>query len=465
MDLQWDGSSAAGEGNLTAELAGGLGSRELAVNWQSVCVSSPKGSIEEYAAQILTVTFHPVGQPAGQETSGFAVSFNSAGYPQFLRLVNSPIELSDEEGCFEEWLYPMDSTKMQQQQQQLSEEQTRVDLEAELKQLEQLKQQAERLDAMIQQKDREIRTHLLSDCTFMSAQLKHCRDLKCFIGTSFKIVPDLFRLMKYKFGPLPSSLSGNLCQPSTDATQGQNSTTDISPPKWNTTTGTTDLFNVSTTTPLPGGLPDVSVPTPGILNDGVRKTIHHTAVVLLTLAVAVLLIKICRNTMTWKRKRADFAARREEVRTRRAYRRAACRYQWKLWWQNLFRQQREPQHSRLSQHNLSHRETRRTMDFENDSDSATEDGMNNMGAEILGLRRVLEYVGNLVGINDVEDSDYFHDPQELGGLYTRAAPAPSSTAPLTTIGSPRTSSVLSYETSILDSVDSLEIETATMVSG
>ena len=457
--------SATGEGNLTAELVGTHGIKDLSLNWQSLCVSSPKDSIEEYAAQILTVTFHPAGQPAGQETSGFAVSFNSADQPRILRLVNSPVEIPDEEDCFEDWLSPIDSTRMLQQQ--LSEEQTRIDLETELRQLEQLKQQAEQLDAMIAQKDQEIRQHLLSDCTFMSSQLKHCEDLKCFIGTSFKIVPDLFRLMKYKFGPLPSSMSGNLCQPSTETSHKQNSTTSIAPLKSNTTIGETNVFNASATVPLPGGLPDLTVPRPDILNDGARKAIHHTAVVLLTLAVAVLLIKIGRNTMTWKRKRADFAARREEVRTRRAYRRAAWRYQWRLWWQNLFRQQREPQpqNARASRYNLSRGETRRVMDFENNSDDGSENGVNNMGAEILGLRRVLEYVGDLVGINDVEDSDYFHDPQELGGLYTRAAPAPSSTAPLTTIGSPRTSSVLSYETSILDSVDSLEIETATMVSG
>lgn len=454
-----------GEGNFTAELTNGLGARGISLYWQSLCISSPKDSIEEYAAQILTVTFHPTGQPAGPETSGFAVSFNSAGRPQILRLVNSPVNISHEDDLFEEWLDPIESTEPNQQQ--LGEEPAAIDLEAELKHLEQLKQQAEQLDAMARQKDAEIRKHLLHDCTFISSRLKHCKDLKCFIRTSFKIVPDIFRLMKYKFGPLPSSVPGSHCR-SSEATPGRNSSAIVDAPRWNTTTDyLTDVFNVTSTTPSPS-LPDLSAPVSESEETGARArhALHHIAVVLLTLAVALLLIKISRNTVTWKRKRADFAARREEIRTRRAYRSAACRYRWRLWWQGFFRQQRESRSGRTSQHDLPLSEARESIDYETDSDDGSDEGgIENMGVEILGLRRVFEYVGELVGMNGPEDPYHYHNPQELGGLYTRAEPAPSSTAPLTTVGSPRTSSVLSYETSILDTVDSLESETATIVSG
>ncbi|KAL1955853.1 hypothetical protein VTO42DRAFT_8011 [Malbranchea cinnamomea] len=467
LDLQWDGVSAVGEGNITAELANGLGLREFLLHWHSLCISSPKGSIEEYAAQILTVTFAPTFQPAPEETSGFAVSFNSVGQPKLFRLVNSPVEISADDDLSGEWLVPVDSTNPHLQQ-QLSQEP--IDLETELKQLEWLKEQAARLDAMIREKDREIRLQLLSDCTFMSSQLKQCKDLKCFIGTSFQIVPDLFRLLKYKFGPLPSSLSGSPCYPSSEGTPQRNTSSDVYFPRLNATAAwTTEVFNTSSIEPPP----DVpGIPAPSSDNEPgarVRHVIHHTAVVLLTLAIAVLLLKYCSNTVAWKRKRADFAARREERRRGYAYRRAALRYRLQVWWESFFGPQRGSEGDRSSQHSRVRGDARRTVDFGDDDDDTSDDGgATNFGAEILSLRRVLEYVGELVRYNEPEDAyHYRRRDQELEGLYTHRAgtPAPSSTAPLTTIGSPRTSSVLSYETDTLDTVDSLEIETTTAISG
>ncbi|OJJ58916.1 hypothetical protein ASPSYDRAFT_984076 [Aspergillus sydowii CBS 593.65] len=60
------------------------------------------------------------------------------------------------------------------------------------------------------------------------------------------------------------------------------------------------------------------------------------AVAITITSIVLLTFLICRNTIYCRRRRADRAARREERRTRRAYKFAARRLRWRKWW-NTFR--------------------------------------------------------------------------------------------------------------------------------
>lgn len=458
MGLQWDGASAVGEGNVTAELANGLGSRDLSLDWQILCISSPEDSIEDYAAQILAVTFTPAGQPGVAETSGFAVSYNSVGQPELLNLVNSPVELSNESDSYQQWLRPANQAGLHSQDS--IEESDDINLEADLKELQSLREQAARLQTMIAEKDHKIRMHLLRDCSSMLSKLKDCKCPKCFVKTSFKLVPDIFRLMKYKFGPLPSSLSGSSCRSSnrgdekpgdanpnseqSNITDGQNVTTGIN---------STSVSNLALSNAL------------GVKAVGVRYFVRNVVASVMMVTVIVILLRYCRNTITCQRRRADLAARCEERRTLRAYRAAACRYKWRQWWDSLFC-------NRNYNNTVSSGHNNLTLSEGTEPHDATQAGEDTtIGAEILGLRRALEYVGGLVQYdNGSGDSQLRQRPNQLvvtEGLHARRAgtPAPSSTAPLTSIGSPRTSSVMTYDTLSLDTIDSQDTETVTIVSG
>ena len=165
----------------------------------------------------------------------------------------------------------------------------------------------------------------------------------------------------------------------------------------------------------------------------------------------------------------DRAARREERRNRTAYRIAARRHRWRQWWNGQFRQRTHiPDHE--SQHSLTQvagEEEGRA----SSADSSPARGGGAMHAEITSLRRVLEFVGELVRRDDFHVDSRPGQRQHQQGIaepaaasYSITATAPSSTAPLTTIGSPRTSTILSDDTDSSVTLDSLDTDIASITT-
>ncbi|KAM5447051.1 hypothetical protein MaudCBS49596_006232 [Microsporum audouinii] len=482
LDFIWDGANAVGEGVVRALLAGKKEDVDLNLHWRSLCIASPKDSIEDYAAQILTVTFYPAGQEEGNATSGFAVSFNSVGEPEILRLVTSPAPMSDEASILEAWLNTNGKDK---QQESLHKDPplTAADLEEELTELHKLRDQAKALDGLIKEKDERIREHLFEDCTSLTAQLKECKTLQCFIAATFQLVPDMFRLVKHQFGPLPTSLADSPCRPvskirhdgeSDDYSNGNSSSpVEASQPARVSNTTTVNApsnSNVGWTEPQKSTPPPSNeLPSRSAI---IKHVIRDFAFVSLFVAVIYMLLKHCGNSISCRRRRVDMLARREERRTLHAYRAAACRYRMRQWWHRLIGHgEISPvAQSPTSPSGAQHHDIR-ISSLQPDSPESDDGTMPN---EILGLRRVFEFVGELVNSNGAQAAaDQTRPrlaPQDITEItarrYTAGTPAPSSTAPLTTIGSPRAStSILSYETDSEDTVDSLDPETATMMSG
>ncbi|PGH09029.1 hypothetical protein AJ79_05758 [Helicocarpus griseus UAMH5409] len=493
LDLVWDGVDGIGSGTFPADMTNGSRNHDLSLNYQALCIASPQDSIEEYTAQILTVTFHPSSQTTNDRTSGFAVSFNSAGKPQIFRLVASPVEISDED-TLDPWLDPADSFNTPISASMPEKALNSNDgIEADLKSLHALKSQLKKLQEDIKTKEHEIRKHLLRDCTSVTSRLRQCASLPCFIKTSFKIVPDVFRLVRYKFGPLPSSVSESPCRPSPHVVHGHNDTQpknssnasifNLNPNGLSPTEGTSSN-NESSNTLFPNTLPN----HPALRLSHTKLLFKDLAIILLIASLLMLAIRHCRNSPSCRRRRVDIAARREERRTRNAYIIAARRYRWRQWWNSRFgRGARNPSSRDVEAGGQQQRLARVNEEGDNDrgqdSNSAGPAAEDAIQAEILGFRRVLEFVGELVRPDN--ERDFYLDNsssnprinslrQEAGGSQRdisrlpyaagRASTAPSSVAPLTTIGSPRTSTVLSYETDSSVTLDSLDPETATMTS-
>ncbi|KKZ66299.1 hypothetical protein EMCG_07963 [[Emmonsia] crescens] len=562
LDLVWDGNNGIGSGIFPANMTSGYHTHELSLNYLAVCLSIPQGFGEQTTAQLLTVTFQPTNQITDNDrTSGFAVSFNSVGTPRIYRLVTSPIQ----DGDTFDWTDPLDPFNLQISTDKAAS--SDYILYDDLKGLHTLKVEAQKLQEKIKFKEQEIRKHLLRDCTSMAIRLKQCADLLCLIKTSFEIVPDAFRLVKHQFGPFPSSLSDSPCRPPPGIPYQTPSSQNTTPPSNNLNPNA--LSRPQTTPPpnppvphppqpptiptsptrpfppnyyddlpnchdLPEGhdpsncryvLNEHDIPNPHDipnLNDIPNRhdrLDHHDipsrnpslllkdlAIILLIAALFIILLKHCRNSPSWRRRRVDLAARREERRTRNAYIIAARRYRWRQWWNSRFGwgAGRDVEESRpgqqQQQHNMLIRVDEEYENGSNDSNNTTAVGEEGLGAgegggaiqaEILGFRRVLEFVGELVRPDDSNYNCNNNNSRRQGtgnngtGNYQRdiphlpfpaaaagisggrsSTPAPSSIAPLTTtIYSSRTSTILSIDTDSSVTSDSLDPETATMFSG
>ena len=191
------------------------------------------------------------------------------------------------------------------------------------------------------------------------------------------------------------------------------------------------------------------------------------AIAITITSIVLLTFLICRNTIYCRRRRADRAARREERRTRRAYKFAARRLRWRKWW-NTFRgttallpSANNTQRHELTAHgtphpHLEHHYYRQTAEpSELELETETESGQGSIQAEIRGCRQALQYVGELVrhpadrNIAPGSGTSYF-DPEGYGGPKVVDAlekqklgrsRASSSTAGLSTVISLRTISL------------------------
>lgn len=191
------------------------------------------------------------------------------------------------------------------------------------------------------------------------------------------------------------------------------------------------------------------------------------AVAITIASIALLTFLICRNTIYCRRRRADRAAKREERRTRRAYKSAARRLRWRKWW-DTFRGTAPllPSANNTQRHDLTPFETphphhdhhyyRHTAEpYELELDTETDSRQGFIQAEIRGFRQALQYVGELVRYPadrniDIESGTSYFGPEGHDGVKAVDARekqkvgrsrASSSTAGLSTVMSLRTISL------------------------
>ncbi|OJJ01513.1 hypothetical protein ASPVEDRAFT_639783 [Aspergillus versicolor CBS 583.65] len=191
------------------------------------------------------------------------------------------------------------------------------------------------------------------------------------------------------------------------------------------------------------------------------------AVAITIASIAILTFFICRNTIYCRRRRADRAAKREERRTRRAYKFAARRLRWKKWWDTfrgtapLLPSSNNTHYHEFTAHGTPHPHFERQCyrqaaePFELELVTEPEPRQGSIQAEIRGFRQALQYVGELVrhpadrNIDRESGTSYFspegydgakvadsHEKQKAG--RSRAS---SSTAGTSTVLSLRTISL------------------------
>lgn len=444
---------------------------ELLVSWESACLTGSSEEATREAAQILVVNIQQAGALEPKYDVGFTISFSQFERPKFLRFCPHPLKIFDGDLESSAWLLPHELDCID------VDNRGETDIERHWKELQDLQAQMRQLQVRIKEEEHYIREKLHQDCPEFWAPLKQCEGVECMVKAGLRVIPYFFRQLKYRFGPLPSTLPKGRCRqyqnhtgcpPGSDRVferfatrptkQMQSLNSSLDDEMGNP--GIIDLPPPFTIPPHVNPGPSLDIPQP----DPVKSFMRTCAIILLVMASSTLALRLYRNKGHFVRHRAECAARREERSSRRSNSNAARRLRRRQWWESRSYQTmpRSPSaHSLAEMNPLEEDEMSRSQnETDLEANRRFERGERGaaMHAELLSLRRVLDFVGELVRDSD-QDSDIDRPPQyshhDLPGYVARQyTNAPSSTAGLTTLDSPRTSSL-----STMDTVSSLTIDT------
>ncbi|KAJ0422763.1 hypothetical protein BJY00DRAFT_279401 [Aspergillus carlsbadensis] len=472
----WNGNSGHGSGLISALSAEIKPS--LTASWESICISIPCDDSEGCMAQVLTVQLEQIDE----EDLGTAIrfSFTLAGdrKPELKSLSNHPWRIfepsyADDEGEF------MDCPDHEKYHTNPAEE----SLETLYNTLHNLQYEVNEIQQRIQYQKRIIREKLAAGCLSNSSitAWKTCTSLPCKVRYTFSLIPNFIRQMRYRFGPLPYPIPDPLCT--------KDLTTDITT-SLNTTANTTAIHQTASSNYI-------------TITDHETSLITLPALLILSLLLSIpilITLLICHNATCCLRRRADRAARREERRTRAAYKSAARRLRWRQWLESWgFPFLNSATTTNYAQvHGLS------PISGDDDGDSEASGGArprhpyshlragtgndetsgstntNILATEILTFRQALEYVGDLIRMpiptpnreRDLESGYPLPDADTYAGASPdmgrnrrrdasrigRRSRAASSTAGLSTVVSLRTGtmSIPDTETEVDVDVDGVE---------
>ncbi|KAI9879305.1 MAG: hypothetical protein M1830_008956 [Pleopsidium flavum] len=313
---EWDGVNAWGNGSITTQ---SLGIRNLQASWKTSCIfdTIPKdgsNSLGEDVAQYLTFTIDQVDGKDVYGASGFTVSFRQIT-PEILRISDFPVPSGSEAESPEEWRNPPPPLRFSSPTADHEEYSNLASIEVEINQLKQLKAEAKELKRLIKQKKKTIKGLIKQGIKSSRLEIQQCDSIRCVVKAMIRKAHGAIRMVCHRFGP---SEHNHHRHPPTP----ENVSDDPTP-------ASEDLeyshphHNIHPHF-LPQGFEDHHRRSP--LHKSL-KALKICAVIIGLVSFFVLIFKKCRSP----RRRADFAARREERRNRRLYRRATRQQRWRNW--------------------------------------------------------------------------------------------------------------------------------------
>ncbi|KAL1985056.1 hypothetical protein VTN96DRAFT_8291 [Rasamsonia emersonii] len=447
LPVHWDGNQGSGSGMIPSAPSQDAATSERSANWRSVCLEAPSDAPTGHTAQVLTLTLDNVEELAVQDRVGFTVSFTNAEQPEILRLSTFVVDIPDDKLALEAWRDPPTTERFDTQDSvhKLEPDTLEDRIERELQKLQDLRSEARELRHAIRVQEEKIRSLLREDCQSLSSKWEQCRDLGCIFKVSLQTVPEMFRSIRYRFGSLESQKLVPACNSDDRPSPASGASLQSPYPSRNRSEGEIDNPGIGIESSRYLTVPSISLESP------TKDFFRSCFILLLVIVVSALAFKILRNSPTFRRRRADLAARREERRARRAYNRAARRLRWRQWWEG---RSHRAAPSTSSSHSLP--QIDRTEQPRDDLLPDPETQQGTMHAEILGLRRVLEFVGQLVGNEDDPDLARFPG-QPPPPRYEEISGNPHVAS--VGMNSPRSSSLMSLETTsslTLETLDTLD---------
>lgn len=450
LTVHWDGNQGSGSGMVPGAPSQDAAFSERSATWRSVCLQAPFDAPTGHTAQVLTLTLDNAEKPAVQDRVGFTVSFTNTEQPEILRLSTLAVDIPDDDKlALEAWRDPPTSERFNTQDYVYKLEPDTLEdrIERELQKLQDLRSEARELRHAIRVQEKKIRSLLREGCQSLSSKWEQCRDLGCIFKVSLQTVPEMLRSLRYRFGSLESQKLVPACgsnssdgQPYRQPSPASDAYLQSSYPSRNHSEGGIDSQDTGIVSSRFLAVPSISLESP------TEDFFRSCFIFLLVIVLSALAFKILHKSSAFRRRQVDFAARREERRARRAYNRAARRLRWRQWWEG--RSHRSAP-SISSSHSLP--QVDRTEQPRDDFLPDPESQQGAMQAEILGLRRVLEFVGQLVGSEN--------DPDRA--RFPRQPPPPryEDISGNSGMNSPRASSLMSLDTTsslTLETLDTLE---------
>jgi Ca2+/H+ antiporter len=437
------------------------GSTELQATWHSTCVTAPLGAPNRQNAYVFTFIFDTDHSDALEDDIGFTISVgndtrNNDGI-KVLRLSNFPVSFSDVPN-WGEWDDTTDATNPNTGSRlNPGSVPLEVQLEAELQRLQVLRYELQQLHQSVALQEKKIFHMLKQDCKPLLAKWQQCEDFFCYLKSSWQKVPEFYWSIRYRLGLLGPGRIIPICRlvpekPSDhDTDTNKPSALPSHPvptpskhavpthPGILTTSSSTSIIAIPsiTTAPLrPATTPPSSSKTDSHLDTNpnysditevmlplpmpspTKKFFRSCAIILLIALIIGLFFRVVRHSTAFRRRRRDIASRREELRAQRAYRNAARRLRWRQWWEGRFYFQAASvtsshslpefhhvrgatnsgdENNRLTSRDISNNDSASEISSRSSDTNDEEPRQRMMQAEILGLRRVLEYVGQLVG--------------------------------------------------------------------
>ena len=323
---EWDGVEASGSGVITTQSVSGLGIRKLTASWKSSCIfdTVPHDGSNSYGQDVAQVLTFTVDQVDGKDIgagSGFTVSFKQI-IPEVLRISLVPVPSAGEAESAEEWRNPPPALRWSSLTPERKGSSTLATIEDEVTQLRQLKAEAKEVNRLIKDKKKTIKALIKQDYESFKAEIRQCDNIRCVIKAmlhkargAMRVACQRFKHGKHGHGHHHHHQQhASLPQTSTDAPSSS------SPNDQGSSASHPHLRPHF----LPHELEDEHYHSP---LHRILKALKLCAILLGIVSFFGFILRRCRNP----RRRAEYAARREERRTRRLYRRAAYRQRWRDW--------------------------------------------------------------------------------------------------------------------------------------
>ncbi|OCT48129.1 hypothetical protein CLCR_03963 [Cladophialophora carrionii] len=414
--------------------------RNVHASWESTCL---KGEASMVSVRLEGV----VGQDPLNDTSGFTTSFKQKGQPRVLRLQDSPVNRLSQDLC-EDWLasdghgpsiMPV-----------LSEPHSPVDilLQAEYAQLAQLQADMELLHEQVHSTLRNI-------MSLLKQKFTACSSMQCVWKTAVGEVSPIANLLVAHFKHHNKLVSGcregDAQSPCSTVIQDKTSEEQLMiesesvhddldgahiTPAASTPTTQPSASPQPTTRAVASALPTyvqafsassfatfASATPSAPSHHGLPHTRPHDGQIALQRKLGLAIISlvllvivsgfVIRAIIKFRdpRRRAERAARWEECRTKRLYRKAACKHKWRTFWKNLCTRKAGPE---------EYEEKRATL-LEHDGSAEDDDG--GLQKEVRTMQNATDFVRDLVQAEEgqarhVRSTDYSPDgfePAVLGG--------------------------------------------------
>lgn len=317
LTQEWNGVEASGNGSITTQSVNGLGIRKLTASWKSSCIfdTVPHDGSNSYGQDVAQVLTFNVDQIDGKDIGaglGFTVSFKQI-IPEVLRISRVPVPFADVAESAEEWRNPPTALRWSSTTPDVKGSSTLATIEDEITQLRELEAEARELNRLIKEKKSAIKALIKQDYESFKAEVRQCHNIRCVIQAMLHKARGAMRMACHHFkhshqqqAPTPPTGSDPLSSPASNGQGPSSSYSHIRPHL------------------LPHELEDEHHHTP---LHRILKGLTLSAIFLGVASFFGLIFKRCRNP----RRCAEYAARREERRNRRLYRRAACRQRWRDW--------------------------------------------------------------------------------------------------------------------------------------